>query len=95
MDSVAGGLDASLWWIAAAILALLVMSAFFSGSETALTAAGTCLANVGPGLGGVGPTDNFAWLPSGAKWFLAFLMLLGRLELYTILALFLPQTWKR
>ncbi len=77
------------------VVGVAVLSAFGLELETAISAAATCLANVGPGLGDVGPTENFAWLPSGAKLFLAFLMLLGRLELYTILALFLPQTWKR
>jgi len=52
------------------------------------------LGNVGPGLGGVGPVDNFGWLGDGAKLLSAFLMLLGRLELFTILVLFTPYFWK-
>ncbi|MEZ5064828.1 MAG: TrkH family potassium uptake protein [bacterium] len=63
--------------------------------ETALSAATTCLANVGPGLANVGPTDNFAWMGASAKWLLTGLMLVGRLEIYTVLALLLPSTWKR
>lgn len=63
--------------------------------ETSLSAAATCLGNVGPGLGDVGPTEHFGWMPEPAKWMLVFLMLLGRLEIYTVLALFLSQTWKR
>ena len=50
---------------------------------------------VGPGLADVGPTENFGWMPGPAKWLLILLMLVGRLEVYTVLALFLPQTWKR
>ena len=46
-------------------------------------------------LGNVGPTDNFAWLPSVAKWFLAILILIGRLELFTVLILFTPYFWSR
>ena len=77
------------------LIGVTLLSTFGLDLETSLSAATTCLANVGPGLGLVGPTDNFAHMPDAAKWLLVLLMLLGRLELYTILALFLPQTWKR
>ncbi len=77
------------------VVGVTILSVFGLGFETAVSAAATCLTNVGPGLDAVGPTDNFAWLPPPAKWVLVLLMLLGRLEVYTILALFLPQTWKR
>jgi len=53
------------------------------------------LNNIGPGLGSVGPTDNFGHLPAVGKWLLAFLMLLGRLELYTVLVLLTPDFWRR
>ncbi len=62
---------------------------------TAMSAAGTALANVGPGLGGViGPAGNFSSLPEEAKWLLSFAMLLGRLELFAVLVLFVPQFWR-
>ncbi len=61
---------------------------------TAVGAVATSLGNVGPGIGNVGPVDNFAWLPEHLKIFLAFLMLLGRLEIFTILVLFTPYFWK-
>ena len=63
-----------------------------------LTAAGatiSSLGNIGPGIGGVGPAHNFAGFSESAKLFLGFLMLLGRLELFTILLLFLPTFWRR
>lgn len=63
--------------------------------NTAIGAVATSLGNVGPGIGKVGPVDNFAWLPYSVKFFLSFLMLLGRLELFTILVLFTPYFWKR
>lgn len=62
---------------------------------TALGAVATSLGNIGPGLGSVGPVDNFAHISSFGKWILAFLMLLGRLELFTVLMLFTPYYWKR
>lgn len=62
---------------------------------TALTASISALSNIGPGLGGVGATQNFSWISIPGKWVLIFLMLAGRLELYSILILFLPITWKK
>ena len=61
---------------------------------TALSAAATALANVGPGLGDVGPAGNFKELPDGAKWILSYTMLLGRLEIFAVLIFFLPKFWK-
>jgi trk system potassium uptake protein TrkH len=62
---------------------------------TAISAAATALANVGPGLGElIGPSGTFAALPDGAKWVMSAGMLLGRLELFTVLVLFTPQFWR-
>ncbi len=63
---------------------------------TSASGAATALANVGPGLGNViGPAGNFSTLPPGAKWVLAIGMLLGRLELITLLTLLTPSFWRR
>ncbi|HBQ86037.1 MAG TPA: potassium transporter [Syntrophomonas sp.] len=59
-----------------------------------LSAVMTCLGNVGPGFGLVGPTKNFGFLSDGAKYILSLLMLLGRLEIYPILVMLIPQFWK-
>lgn len=62
---------------------------------TALSSAAQALGNVGPGLGDVvGPSGNFSGLPDAAKWVLAFAMLLGRLELFTVLVLFRIEFWR-
>ncbi|MBC9250030.1 potassium transporter TrkH [Pseudomonas alcaligenes] len=62
---------------------------------TALTGAATAVCNVGPGLGPIiGPAGNFASLPDGAKWLLTLGMLLGRLEILTVLVLFTPAFWR-
>ncbi|MDH5475614.1 MAG: TrkH family potassium uptake protein [Cyclobacteriaceae bacterium] len=61
---------------------------------TAVGAVATSLGNIGPGLGTVGPVDNFSHLSDFAKWFLGFLMLLGRLELFTVLMLFTRFFWR-
>ena len=55
----------------------------------------SCLGNVGPGFGSVGPVSNYASVPDAGKWVLSFIMLLGRLELFTILILFSPSFWKK
>jgi trk system potassium uptake protein TrkH len=54
-----------------------------------------CIGNIGPGIGGVGPTENFAWMPDTAKWVLTFCMVLGRLEIYTVIILFVPEFWRK
>ena len=63
--------------------------------ETSLSASITCLSNVGPGLSKVGPMQNYAWISSPGKMILVFLMLAGRLELYAMLVLLNPITWRK
>ncbi|HEY0835387.1 MAG TPA: TrkH family potassium uptake protein [Azospirillum sp.] len=84
----------ALFFSAYSLLTIALM-AFGLDFITSASAAVTSLANVGPGLGDViGPAGNFATLPDGAKWLLSFGMLLGRLELFTVLILFMPQFWR-
>lgn len=74
----------------------LGLSIFGLDLITALSAAATSIGNVGPGLGPViGPSGNFAPLPDNAKWLLCVAMLVGRLELFTVLVLFDPEFWRR
>lgn len=76
-------------------LSCVVMAMMGLDFETALGSVATSLGNVGPGIGSVGPTDTFAHMPAAAKWFLSGLMLIGRLELFTVIVLFTPYFWKR
>ena len=62
---------------------------------SAIGASASSLGNIGPGLGSVGPIENYAHLPQMVKWVLSFLMLLGRLELFTILIIFSPSFWRK
>jgi trk system potassium uptake protein TrkH len=62
---------------------------------TAIGATAASLGNIGPGLGSVGPAGNYAHLLGWEKWLLVFFMLAGRLEIYTVLVLFLPEAWRR
>lgn len=61
---------------------------------TAIGASASCLGNIGPGLGNVGPTDNFAFIPAIGKWVLSISMMVGRLEIYTILVIFTGGFWR-
>ncbi|SHM78534.1 TrkH family potassium uptake protein [Polaribacter sp. KT 15] len=62
---------------------------------SAIGAAASSLGNIGPAIGSVSPVDNFAHLTNSAKWFCSFLMLIGRLELFTVLILFTPFFWRK
>ena len=62
---------------------------------TALSATIACITNAGPGLGAVGPADNYAALSGLQKWMCAVVMLLGRLEIFTVFILFTPDYWKK
>jgi len=72
----------------------LALTAMGIDLETAFSAAMTCLFNSGPGLNSLGPAGNFAEIPDLGKLMLSALMILGRLEFYTALALVLPGFWK-
>jgi trk system potassium uptake protein TrkH len=73
----------------------IALSALGLDYLTAMSGALTALANVGPGLGEIiGPAGNFSTLPESAKWLLSLAMLLGRLELFTVLILFTPAFWR-
>ena len=62
---------------------------------TSISGAATSISNVGPGLGStIGPNGNFSALPDISKWILTLGMILGRLELFAILVLFLPSFWR-
>lgn len=76
------------------VLATLVLLTQNLDLVSAVTAAATSIGNIGPGLGIVGPVNTFAPLTAFAKLILTFLMILGRLELFTVISLLFPQTWK-
>ncbi|MGQ9545849.1 MAG: TrkH family potassium uptake protein [Dehalococcoidia bacterium] len=81
-------------YILVAVVASVVLCFFQLNLETAVSAVAATLGNVGPGLGGVGPSSSYAWLPDPAKVVLIFCMWLGRLELFTVLMMFSPHFWK-
>ena len=80
-----------IFFIITALLSLLTGLDFI----TSISGAATSISNVGPGLGSIiGPNGNFSSLPDSSKWILSIGMILGRLELFAILVLFLTFFWR-
>ncbi|MBK67020.1 MAG: potassium transporter TrkH [Rickettsiales bacterium] len=78
------------------IVAALILQFLGLDYLTAMSGAATAISNVGPGLGDIiGPAGNFSSLPDPAKWVLSICMLMGRLELFTVLVVFTPQFWTK
>lgn len=77
------------------VLGSIMISSLGYDFNTSIGAVATCLGNIGPGFGKVGPLDNFAFISAPGKWILSILMLLGRLELFTVLILFTPYYWTK
>jgi len=91
---VSGVIGMSILYFAILIVGFLVMSALGLDQITALSSVAATLGNVGPGLGLVGPTANYLCIPALGKVVLIICMLVGRLELFTVLVLLTPSFWK-
>ena len=76
-------------------LGVLAMTALGLDLVSAFGATAATLGNIGPGLGSVGPTDTYAHIPVIGKWLLSTLMLLGRLEIFTVIVLLSPYYWRK
>lgn len=74
---------------------VLAMTALNIDLVTSFSSVVACLSNIGPGLGNVGPAENYAGIPTAGKWVLVFMMIVGRLEIYTMLVLLTRTFWKR
>ncbi len=77
------------------VIAGLLMMLFIPNLETAFSTVVATMGNIGPGLSGVGAYEHYAWIPIPGKWILIVCMLLGRLEVFTILVALRPSTWKK
>jgi trk system potassium uptake protein TrkH len=77
------------------VIGVIVVSAFNYDLATSFGAVAATINNIGPGLGQVGPTDNYAHFPDALKWILSFFMLAGRLEIFTVIILLSPGYWKK
>lgn len=74
---------------------MVLMSLMGMDFMTSLSVSAATVGNIGPGLGDVGPTDNYGWISNPALLVLSFFMIVGRLEIYTVLVLFSREVWRR
>jgi trk system potassium uptake protein TrkH len=93
-DVLANVLGFVILYVLLFLAGAMVLSLLGLDFLTALGASASTVGNIGPGLGGVGPTDNYGGMSDSALVVMSFLMLVGRLEIYTVLLLFHPETWK-
>jgi len=77
------------------VVCSIIMAFFIPDLTTAVTSVAAAIGNIGPGLSGVGSTQTYAWIPVPGKWVLILCMLLGRLEIFTVLVVLRPSFWKR
>ena len=82
-------------YLALLLLTTLIVSSAGQSLITSFSTALATLGNIGPGFGLIGPTGNYSQFPDALKWYLGLTMLLGRLEIYTVLVLFIPRFWRR
>ena len=93
-DVVRNTLGYFLFFMSVFILSALMLSSMGLNMESSIGAAASAMGNIGPALGDFGPKDNYALLPNTGKWILSFCMLLGRLEIFTVMVLFSRTFWK-
>jgi trk system potassium uptake protein TrkH len=90
----------SIWgffilYIGLFVVASLIMASLGLDMISAFASVAASIGNIGPGLGMVGPARNFFEIPLAGIWVLAFCMLLGRLEIYTVIVLIAPEFWRK
>ena len=93
-EIVRNTLGFSLIYLSIFVLTALLLSVFNLDFQSAVGAAASAIGNIGPAFGAFGPTDNYALLHPVGKWMLTFCMLLGRLEIFTVIVLFSRIFWK-
>ena len=84
-----------LLWVAIVVISTILLSLDFNDVFSNFSATLACIGNVGPGFSAVGPTMNYGFYSPVSKCLLSFVMLIGRLEIFPVLVLFAPRTWKR
>jgi len=90
----------SIWgffvlYLGLSVVAVIIMTFLSLDIMTSFSSVAACIFNVGPGLGLVGPVENYQAIPLLGKWVLIFCMLLGRLEIYTVIVLLTPEFWRK
>jgi trk system potassium uptake protein TrkH len=93
MEAISDILGYVLLYFSVLVVASILMSLMGLDLVTSVSTVISSLSNIGPGVGTIGPTENFAHIPGAGKWLLSFLMLAGRLEIYTVLVIFTRNFW--
>ena len=93
-EVVRSTLGFTLFYVSIFIAVSIFLTALGLDIISSLGATAACIGNIGPGLGSVGPSANYAHLPDSAKWLLSLCMLLGRLEIFTVIVLFSRSFWR-
>jgi trk system potassium uptake protein TrkH len=93
-DIVRNTLGFFLFFVTAFAVSSIALTFMGVDLLSAIGAAASAMGNIGPGLNSFGPTDNYAMMPLAGKWILSFCMLLGRLEIFTVMVLFSRTFWK-
>ena len=99
-DIVSAEIMESIWgffilYLSVTVIATLIMSFLGVDMMTAFSSVAATIGNVGPGFGMVGPASTYSEIPYTGKWLLSFCMLVGRLEIYTVIVLLIPEFWKK
>jgi trk system potassium uptake protein TrkH len=84
-----------LLWLGLLFVSVFLVAATGVDVLTSFASVLACIGNIGPGLGSVGPADNYAMIPTLGKWVLILCMLLGRLEIFTVIILFVPEFYRK
>jgi trk system potassium uptake protein TrkH len=92
LDSIGGFF---ILYLGLYVLAVLIMSFLGLDVMTSLGSVAATMGNVGPGFGSVGPVKNYVSVPDLGKWVLTLCMLLGRLEIYTVIIMLAPAYWRK
>jgi trk system potassium uptake protein TrkH len=93
-DVIRNTLGFFLFYISIFVFTTIALTLMNVDLESAIGAAASAIGNIGPAIADFGPTDNYALLPDFGKWLLTFCMLLGRLEILTIIVIFSRVFWK-
>ncbi|MBN2719432.1 MAG: TrkH family potassium uptake protein, partial [Deltaproteobacteria bacterium] len=76
-------------------ISVVVFALFGYDFITSISVVGATLGNIGPGFGDVGPAANYNFFEAGLKWHQIFLMIIGRLEIYSVLIVLTPEFWRK
>jgi len=76
-------------------IGIILLSGLGVDVLTSISSVASCIGNIGPGFGLVSPVENFSLLPAAGKWLLIWCMLLGRLEIFTVIILLVSAFWQR